>query len=272
MFGTEGQQRSGSGGGPVPATAGDDSESRDGEPALCATESAPDEVTIGLSVVMPVYDEAATVAAVLDRVLARDEVDEVIVVDDGSTDGTAAVLETFGAQPRVRVVHHERNRGKGAALRTGFEAARGDLVLVQDADLEYHPEDYPRLLAPFADPAVQVVYGSRFLEHNWRRGRLHHRLGNRFLTFCSNLCNGQRLTDMETCYKVLRRSVLERLELRSERFTIEPEITHGLARLGIRIHEVPIRYDGRGYGAGKKIGWRDGVAALWTIVRLRFGR
>jgi glycosyltransferase involved in cell wall biosynthesis len=209
-----------------------------------------------LSVVMPVYNEEATLRAIVDRVRSVPVEKELILVDDGSRDDSRRIL------------------GKGAALRTGFAAARGDVVLVQDADLEYDPTDYPNLLAPILRGEADVVYGSRYLvdesDPDRPRDSLHHYLGNRVLTFCSNLLTGLNLTDMETCYKCFRREVLDGLVIRSRRFTVEPEFTAKVARRKVRIHEVPIRYRGRAFSAGKKIGWRDGVAALWAIVRYRF--
>ena len=224
-----------------------------------------------LSVLMPAYNEAATIRDVVAAVLAAPFRKELVVVDDGSTDGTGAVLQAIAAaEPSVRVLRHERNLGKGAALRTAFAAARGDVWLIQDADREYSPEDYPALLRPIVDGNAHVVYGSRFLGGPSARVHLYvHYLGNRFLTFCSNLLTGLNLTDMETCYKVFRREVGERVAIRSKRFTVEPELTARFARMRARIYEVPVRYAGRDYTEGKKITWRDGIAALWAIVRFR---
>jgi len=224
-----------------------------------------------LSVLMPAYNEAATVRDVVAAVLAAPFRKELVVVDDGSTDGTGAVLQAIAAaEPSVRVLRHERNLGKGAALRTAFAAARGDVWLIQDADREYSPEDYPALLRPIVDGNAHVVYGSRFLGGPYARVHLYvHYLGNRVLTFCSNLLTGLNLTDMETCYKVFRREVGERVAIRSKRFTVEPELTARFARMKARIYEVPVRYAGRDYAEGKKITWRDGIAALWAIVRFR---
>ncbi|HET6204862.1 MAG TPA: glycosyltransferase family 2 protein [Planctomycetota bacterium] len=225
-----------------------------------------------LSVVVPVYNERATILEIVRRVREAPFEKEVLVVDDGSTDGTAEVLrEIAGGDGNVRVLRHERNRGKGAALRTGFAAATGEIVLVQDADLEYDPADYPALLRPFLDGKADVVFGSRFLGGPGARVHLFwHYVGNRLLTLFSNMLTNLNLTDMETGFKVFRREVLERMRLRSEGFAIEPEITAKVARLRVRVFEVPIGYAGRSYSEGKKITWHDGIAALFAIVRYRF--
>jgi glycosyltransferase involved in cell wall biosynthesis len=220
-----------------------------------------------LSVVVPCFDEAATVAALLERVLASPWTAEVVVVDDASTDGTAAVLAGV-ADDRVRVIRHDRNQGKGAALRTGFAAATAEFVIVQDADLEYDPAEYGVMLEPLVAGRADVVYGSRFLS-----GRPHrvlyfwHSLGNRFLTLLSNMFTDLNLTDMETCYKAFRRDVIQAIEIEEDRFGFEPEITAKVARQRLRIYEVGISYAGRTYAEGKKIGWRDGMRALACIVR-----
>jgi glycosyltransferase involved in cell wall biosynthesis len=224
-----------------------------------------------LSVIVPVYNERKTIEEVIRRVRAVDPgmEKEIIVVDDGSTDGTRDVLESLDL-PGTRVVYHEKNRGKGAALRTGFGAAEGDIVLIQDADLEYDPREYPRILEPILDGRADVVYGSRFLGGPHRVLYFWHYVGNRFLTTFSNMLSNLNLTDMETCYKVFRRDVLKKIELKSPRFGFEPEITVKLARLRCRIYEVPISYSGRDYAEGKKIGWKDGLAALFHLIRFRF--
>jgi glycosyltransferase involved in cell wall biosynthesis len=220
-----------------------------------------------LSVVIPCYNEVSTVEELLRRVLLSPWVAEVIVVDDGSTDGTREVLGALD-EPRVRVVFHEANQGKGAALRTGFALATGDYVVVQDADLEYDPAEYGILLEPLENDLADVVFGSRFLS-----GRPHrvlyfwHSLGNRALTLLSNMFTDLNLTDMETCYKAFRRDLIQSIELRENRFGIEPEITAKVARTGRPIYEVGISYSGRTYAEGKKIGWRDGVRAVVCIVR-----
>ena len=226
-----------------------------------------------LSVVVPVYNEMATLRAIVEAVRAV-AIDKELV-DDGSKDGRRALVPQLAAAfDNVRAVLHPQNMGKGAALKTGFEHARGQLVVIQDADLEYDPNDYHMLLAPILRNEADVVYGSRYLVDDRDPGRerdhLYHYLGNRFLTFFSNLFTGLNLTDMETCYKCFRREVLDTVTIKSRRFTVEPEFTAKLARLPVRIWEVPIKYRGRGYGEGKKIGWRDGVAALWAIVKYRW--
>jgi len=232
-----------------------------------------------LSVVIPVYNERATIGSLLDRVAAAPlptsfDALELVAVDDCSSDGTWAALEAWQPGPRddgiaVTVVRlrHPHNRGKGAALRTGFAAAGGDVLLIQDADLEYDPADYPVLLRPIVNGQADVVYGSRFLGGPHRVLFFWHYVGNTLLTLLSNMLSDLNLTDMETCYKVFTRQVLERIRLRSDRFGFEPEFTAKVARLGIRIYEVPIAYHGRTYAEGKKIGWKDGVAAVWSILR-----
>lgn len=220
-----------------------------------------------LSVAVPCYDEAATVETLLERVLESPWVLEVVVVDDGSTDGTVDVLRTV-TDERVRVIEHELNRGKGAALRTAFAAVTGEYVIVQDADLEYDPRDYGVMLEPLERGVADVVFGSRFLT-----GRPHrvlyfwHSLGNRLLTLLSNMFTDLNLTDMETCYKAFRLEVLRSIELQEDRFGIEPEMTAKVAGGRWRLYEVGISYDGRTYEEGKKIGWRDGARALVCIVR-----
>jgi len=226
-----------------------------------------------LSVVIPAFNEVETIERVLDRVAAAPlpaQVElEIIVVDDASTDGTQDKLEELAADGRhdFKLVQHETNQGKGAALRSGFAAAEGDFVLVQDADLEYHPRDYPVLLQPILEDAADVVYGSRFLGGPHRVLFFWHYQGNKLLTLISNMFTDLNLSDMETGYKVFRKEVLEKLTLRSNRFAIEPEMTAKVAKQQVRIFEVPISYSGRTYAEGKKIGWKDGVAAIWAILR-----
>jgi len=223
-----------------------------------------------LSIVIPAYNEADTVAALVGRVRAAVPDAEIIVVNDGSTDGTAEQLAEFmGRDPDVTVLTHEANRGKGAALRTGFGAATGDVILVQDADLEYDPKDYGRLLEPIVAGEADVVYGSRFLGGPHRVLFFWHAVGNKLLTLLSNMLTNLNLTDMETGYKVFRKSVLDSITIRSDRFGFEPEITAKVAKKGYRIYEVPIQYHGRTYEEGKKVTWRDGVKALATMVWYR---
>jgi glycosyltransferase involved in cell wall biosynthesis len=224
-----------------------------------------------LSVVVPVFDEHLTIAEIIRRVQAVDlGLDkEIVIVDDGSADGTREILQALTI-PGLKVVLHERNMGKGAALRTGFVRAEGDVVLIQDADLEYDPREYPRLLEPILDGRADVVYGSRFLGGPHRVLFFWHYVGNRFLTIFSNMLSNLNLTDMETCYKVFRREVLGKIKIRSSRFGFEPEITMKVAKLKCRIYEVPISYSGRDYSEGKKIGWKDGLAAIFHLVRFRF--
>ncbi len=222
-----------------------------------------------ISVVIPVFNEKDTISTLLDKVRATPLEKEIIVVDDASTDGTRDVLAKE-EERGVRVVYHEVNRGKGAALRTGFRHVTGDIVIVQDADLEYNPAEYPRLLEPILDGRADVVYGSRFLGGPHRVLYFWHYVGNRLLTLLSNMTTNLNLTDMETCYKVFKTEVLERIELKSDRFGFEVEFTAKVAKLRCRIYETPISYSGRSYLEGKKIGWRDGIAALIHIIRFRF--
>jgi glycosyltransferase involved in cell wall biosynthesis len=223
-----------------------------------------------LSIVMPVYNEKATLREIVDRVLKVETglETELIVVDDFSTDGTRDILTTL-TDPRLKVVTHEKNQGKGAALRTGFARATGDIVLIQDADLEYDPREYPRLLEPILDGRADVVYGSRFLGGPHRVLFFWHYLGNQVMTLVCNMLSNLNLTDMETCYKVFKREVLSKITLKSDRFGFEPEVTIKVAQLRARIYEVPISYSGRDYSEGKKIGWKDGVAAIWHMLRFK---
>ncbi|HXQ60095.1 MAG TPA: glycosyltransferase family 2 protein [Acidimicrobiales bacterium] len=227
-----------------------------------------------LSVIVPVFNERNTVAEIIRRMravtLPHDMELEVVVVDDGSSDGTDKVLAAL-EDSTVRVINHSGNKGKGAAIRTGLENVRGDLVLVQDADLEYDPDDWPRLIDPILKGKARVVYGSRFTGE--RKNMFpSHWLGNRFLTLATNILYQSTLSDMETCYKLFDRRVLEGITIRSERFEFEPEITAKVLRRGYRIYEVPISYAGREISEGKKISWRDGIGAIIALVRYRFTR
>ena len=224
-----------------------------------------------LSVVIPVYNEVGTIKEIVSRVQAVDLEKEIIIVDDGSTDGTRELLQEITlSHENVRVLYHDRNQGKGAALRTGFEGATGGIVIIQDADLEYDPREYPVLLEPILDGRADIVYGSRFLGGPHRVLFFWHYLGNKFLTLLSNVLTNLNLSDMETCYKVFRREVLSDIELKSNRFGFEPEFTAKVAKKGFRIYETPISYSGRTYAEGKKIGWKDGVKAIVAGIWFRF--
>ncbi len=225
-----------------------------------------------LSAVVPVYNEERTVAELIRRVLEQRPVQEVVIVDDASKDNTWAVLQPFaGLAPRVRLIRHEINQGKGAALRTGFQRATAPVVIIQDADFEYDPAEYFLVLKPILAGKADVVFGSRFLGSGSHRVLYYwHSVGNRWLTMLSNMATNLNLTDMETCYKVFRREVLQRIVLEENRFGFEPEITAKVARLKVPIYEVAISYYGRTYEEGKKIGWRDGLWALWCILKYNF--
>jgi glycosyltransferase involved in cell wall biosynthesis len=222
-----------------------------------------------ISVVIPVFNERDSVAEIIGRVqrALQGKEFEIVVVDDGSADGTLDVLRGI---PNIRLIEHGTNQGKGAALRTGFGSVQGDVVIVQDADLEYDPRDYAKLLEPIEDGRADVVFGSRFLGGPHRVLLFWHYMANKLLTWLSNIFTNLNLTDMETGYKLFRRSVLDKIHIRSDRFNFEPEITAKVAKTRCRVYEVPISYSGRTYDEGKKIGARDGVAALWAIIKFRF--
>lgn len=222
-----------------------------------------------VSIVIPVYNEVRTINTLLSQVFTAKLEDwscEVIVVDDGSTDGTKDKLQSW--RKRCQVIFQPANMGKGAALREGFKRARGEIILIQDADLEYNPSDYMSLLNPFANPSVQVVYGSRFLGPHLSTMFLYA-LGNKFVTFVTNILYNSNITDMETGYKVFRRNILDKIQIKAMRFNFEPEFTAKILKAGIQIYEVPISYYGRKFIEGKKLTWKDGVAALWTIIKYR---
>jgi glycosyltransferase involved in cell wall biosynthesis len=222
-----------------------------------------------LSVVMPVFNEKATVEEIVMRVLAVPVRTELIAVDDASTDGSRELLEGLAKERGFRLLVQDRNRGKGAAVRRGIEAATGDVIVVQDADLEYSPEEYPDLLDLIAKGKADAVFGSRFIGRH-RCFLFTHYLANLFLNLVTNVLYNTTMTDMETCFKAIRAEVLKEMDLKSNRFGIEPEITAKLFKRGARVYEVPITYEGRDYSEGKKITWRDGVPALWTLVKYRF--
>jgi glycosyltransferase involved in cell wall biosynthesis len=244
------------------------------EQSIAAVERAPESkekkrTSLAVSVVIPVYNERETIAQVVERVRAERVHHEIIIVDDFSLDGTRDVLLELAREPDVHLLMHGYNQGKGAALRTAFAMAKGDVVLIQDADLEYDPSDYAKLLAPIERGETDVVYGSRFLENACQDPSRMHRFGNWLLTACSNLFTGQKLTDMETCYKAFRREILSKLKIEQNRFGFEPEITAKISRQGHNIVEVPISYHARSYEEGKKIGLGDALSAFRCIVKYR---
>ena len=221
-----------------------------------------------LSVVIPVYNEKTTVIKLVRNVQEVNLDKEIILVDDYSTDGTREILKDLEEEDGVRIFYHSFNQGKGAALRTGFGQVKGDIAIIQDADLEYDPQEYHNLINPIQDGKADVVYGSRFIGGEIHRVHLFwHYAGNTFLTLLSNMFTNLNLTDMETCYKVFKTSVIRKIHIKSNRFGVEPELTAKIAQLKCRIYEVPISYSGRDYAEGKKIGWKDGFSAIWCIIR-----
>ena len=225
--------------------------------------------TVKLSIVIPAYNERSTLLEIISRIRRTPYDKEIIIVDDCSVDGTRELLKDLENDPDIRIFYHLKNMGKGAALRTGFKEAAGDIVIIQDADLEYDPADYGTLIEPIVKDNADVVYGSRFLGGPHRVLFFWHYVGNKMLTFLSNITTNLNITDMETCYKVFRREVIQSITLTSNRFGIEPEITQKIARLNIRIYEVPISYHGRTYSEGKKIGWKDAVSAVYHILKFK---
>ncbi|MCX5715747.1 MAG: glycosyltransferase family 2 protein [Candidatus Omnitrophica bacterium] len=226
---------------------------------------------LSLSVVMPVYNEKDTIQEVVAKVLSVDIVKELIIVDDGSTDGTRDILKPLGSNPKIKVILHERNKGKGGALSTGFKVVTGDVVVIQDADLEYEPEEFKELIAPIQKGKADVVYGSRLTFAKPQRAYMFwHRFGNNFITLCANILYNTTLTDIETCYKMFSAALLKDLTINSAGFEVEPELTAKLLKRKLRIYEMPISYYGRTYDEGKKIHWWHGFGAVWTLLRYRF--
>ena len=223
-----------------------------------------------ISIVIPVYNERDTLHILISKVEAVDYAKEIILIDDYSTDGTRDVLKEYEGRENFQVLYHDRNKGKGAALRTGFSKTNGEIIIIQDADLEYNPADYGILLEPILDGRADVVYGSRFQGGTHRVLLFWHTLGNKFLTMLSNMFTNLNLTDMETGYKVFTKKVNESLTFKCNRFGFEPEFTAKVAKNRFRIYEVPISYNGRDYSEGKKITWKDGFAAIWYIIKFRF--
>ena len=224
-----------------------------------------------ISIIIPVFNEKKSIEEIIKRVQAVDVglEKEIIIVDDCSQDGTRQILEKLN-YPNMKLFFHSKNKGKGAALQTGFSKAEGDIILIQDADLEYDPQEYHKLLVPILDGRADVVYGSRFLGGPHRVLFFWHYVGNKILTMLSNMTSNLNLTDMETCYKVFKKEILNKIKIKSKRFGFEPEVTIKFAKLKCRIYEVPISYSGRDYSEGKKIGWKDGIAAIFHIIRYKF--
>jgi glycosyltransferase involved in cell wall biosynthesis len=225
---------------------------------------------MNLSVIIPVYNEVKNIEEIIKRVKARRLASEIIIVDDGSQDGTRDILKKMDGKGKVRVILHEKNQGKGAAVATGMQAAAGEILLIQDADLEYDPRDYPALLKPIQEGLADVVYGSRFLGAPRRVTMFWHQVANQLLTFMTNILYDSILTDMETGYKVFRREVIEGMKIRSKRFNFEPEFTAKILKRKYRIFEVPITFNPRDYSDGKKIGLKDAFEAVWALLRYRF--
>ena len=230
-----------------------------------------------ISIIIPVYNEAMTITTILQQVDAVQLpfAKEVVVIDDFSIDGTREILRNFenNGSEKFKVIYHDKNQGKGAALKSGFALAKGDIIIIQDADLEYDPREYPRLIQPLLDGKADVVYGSRFSGSGPHRVLYFwHYAGNTFLTLLSNMCTNLNLTDMETGYKAFKKDILSRIDIKEKRFGFEPEITAKVARLNCRIYEVGISYSGRSYKEGKKITWKDGVRALWCILKYNLSR
>lgn len=223
-----------------------------------------------LSIVIPVYNEINSINEIVRRVRATSFNKEIIVVDDFSDDGTREFLREMEHDPDLKVIYHNKNQGKGASLRTGFMSVTGDIVIIQDADLEYDPSEYENLIEPILENKADVVYGSRFMGGPRRVLYFWHTVGNRMLTLFSNMMTNMNLTDMETCYKVFRSEVIHKISIKSNRFGVEPEITAKISKLGVRLYEIPISYNGRKYSEGKKISWKDGITAFYTIIKFRF--
>ncbi len=225
---------------------------------------------IKLSVVMPVYNEKDTIKEIIAKVQSEKTEKEIIMVDDGSSDGTIDILHEIEGKSDLKIIFHEKNMGKGAALRTGFKEVTGDIVIIQDADLEYDPAEYSKLIAPILEGKADVVFGSRFLGETHRVLLYWHYIGNKFLTALTNFLTNLNLTDMETCYKVFRSSILKDISFKSNSFNFEPEFTVKVAKKGYKIYETAISYSGRDYSEGKKIGWKDGFIAIYTLFKYRF--